>query len=99
MQDYAGWAQAGVAGVVAAVGTVFWAGQANTQIKDQQTQITAIQQKADMDHDKVIALAAAVDQIKSDTDETKGDVKQILQNQSDVKDALNHFNHKLSEKR
>jgi len=93
MTDYAGWAQAAVAGVIAAVGTVFWAGEAQTQIKDQKHQIEQLQTKQAADHDSVVTLAAEVHQIQADTAETKGDVKQILQNQTDVKQALEHFNH------
>jgi hypothetical protein len=77
--DFSGWAQAGLAGLIAALGTTFWAGQANTALSDARAQIQIVATAQAADHDKVIALSTDVAQIKSDASETKADVKTLLQ--------------------
>lgn len=94
LTDYAGWAQAVVASVIAGSGGLLWAGHTSSQVSDQQQRITAIEEKTAKDHDKVTRLDEKVDAIKSTTDQTSADVKQLLQNQADVKAALERYNHK-----
>lgn len=95
LSDYAGWAQAGVASLIAAGGGMLWAGHTSSQVADQQQRIVAVENKQSADHDKVTQLAEQVNQIQKDTAETHDDVKTILQNQADVKAALEHFNRKV----
>jgi septal ring factor EnvC (AmiA/AmiB activator) len=92
MTDLAGWAQAGIAGLIAALGAMFFIGNANSQLRDAQADIVVLQAKQAKDHDKVTVLETKVDQIHQDVAETKQDVKTVLQNQADVKAALERFN-------
>lgn len=94
LTDYAGWAQAGVASVIAAAGGFLWAGHTSSQVSDQNQRLTAVEGKQSTDHDKVTRLDEKVTQIQADVGETKEDVKQVLQNQADTKAALDHLKHK-----
>lgn len=79
MADYAGWMQAGVAGLVAAVGTVFWAGSTNRVISDTQATVQQLQIKQQTDHDQIVGQEQRLKDIQSDVQEIKGDVKTIAQ--------------------
>lgn len=92
LRDYAGWAQAAVASVVPIAGGLLWVGHTNSQVSEQQQRISAVEDKQAKDHDKVTRLDEKVDAIKSTTDQTSTDVKQLLQNQADVKADLERYN-------
>lgn len=79
MADIAGWAQAGVAGLIAAVGTVFWAASANSNLHTTQQQVQQLQTQQQSDHDKIVTQDQKIDDIHSDVQEIKADVKAIAQ--------------------
>lgn len=79
--DFAGWAQAGIAGLTAAVGTVFWAASTNSNIHQTQNQVAALQTEQQHDHDKIVTQDQKLKDIGDDVSEIKGDVKTLLQNQ------------------
>lgn len=80
MADLSGWVQAGVAGLVAAVGTVFWAGNTNNTIHTTQARVEEVATQQQVDHDKVTALDSKVDYLRTDVSEIKSDIKQLLAN-------------------
>jgi hypothetical protein len=86
--DVSGWAQAGLAGLIAALGTTFWAGQANSSLQDARAQIVAVTAAQQADHDRITSLTADAAAIKTDVSETKSDVKLLLKNQAEVAAAL-----------
>lgn len=77
--DASGWVQAGLAGLIAALGSTYWAGQSNVAVADARAQIVTVAAQQAADHDKVIALTTDVTQIRADATETKADVKTLLQ--------------------
>ena len=70
--------QAGVAGLVAAVGTVFWAGSTNRVIADTQATVQTMQTKQQADHDQITAQQQQLKDIADDVSEIKGDVKTLV---------------------
>lgn len=77
--EVSGWVQAGLAGLIAALGSTYWAGQSNVAIADARTQIAQVATQQQSDHDKVVSLTTDVTQIRADATETKADVKTLLQ--------------------
>jgi tRNA A37 threonylcarbamoyladenosine synthetase subunit TsaC/SUA5/YrdC len=76
--DKAGWAQAGLAGLIAALGTTFWAGQANTSLAEARSQVQQVKDQQQADHDKLISHDTTLKDIQSDVSEIKQDVKTLL---------------------
>lgn len=79
MKDIAGYLQAGVAGLIATVGTVFWAGNTNRTVADTQVVVHQLQQQQQTDHDRVTALDTKISDIQSDVSEIKSDIKTLVQ--------------------
>lgn len=79
ISDASGWVQAGLAGLIAALGSTYWAGQSNVAISDARNQIAQVAAQQQDDHDKVVSLITDVTQIRADATETKADVKLLLQ--------------------
>lgn len=76
--DLSSWAQAGIAGLTAAIGTIFWAASANSNIHYTQSQVQQLSDQQRIDHDEVIAQRQKLSDIGNDVAEIKGDVKSIL---------------------
>jgi hypothetical protein len=81
MADVYGWLQAGLPGLLAAGGVVFYAGTDHSAIAEAKSQVAAVSAQQAHDHDKVVALTENVKDVKADVAEIKADVKAVLQNQ------------------
>lgn len=79
MADYSGWVQAGVASLVAATGTVFWAASNTSNLHNTQAQVQQLQAAQQADHDKVVSQNQKLDDIAADVSDIKKDVRAIAQ--------------------
>lgn len=80
MADLSGWIQAGVAGIVAATGTVFWAGDTNNRVHSTEARVEAVALQRQADHDDQTRLDSKVDDLRADVSEIKADLKKLLAN-------------------
>lgn len=77
-RDFAGWAQAGIAALIATVGVTVFAATTSSSVNETRVEVQKLAEQQRSDHDKVTTVDSKLDDLKSDVAEIKQDVKTLI---------------------